>query len=286
MRAVLLAALAAMAGCATVTPSSPCDRDCQLNAARGVLSGAQLPGTARMTENGAPVAHNLSSLAGMTAVAIHGEYVNANDGQAIVVGTGKGADQKPAVFGLRLKTNGSAATEAELLVARSGEASLFPQATPIKRDPRFDAIVPESKRTSPEAMIAAANAYFDGIETDDGKAVPVTETCNRVENGVQTTHTPRFVESGCNSLEAFSYIPKVRDRRYPVVDVERGVVVAFAAFNIPGGDYKRIVNGQETTRHYDPRSLFLFEAFKIVDGKIEQIEATMRNVPLGASTGW
>ena len=39
-------------------------------------------------------------------------------------------------------------------------------------------------------------------------------------------------------------------------------------------------------RHYEPRSLFLFEAFKIVDGRIEQIEATMRNVPLGAPTGW
>jgi hypothetical protein len=78
----------------------------------------------------------------------------------------------------------------------------------------------------------------------------------------------------------------LRDRRYPVVDEERGVVVGFGAFNIPGGDYKRVVNGQETTRHYEPRSLFLFEAFKIVDGKIEQIEATMRNVPLGAPTGW
>ena len=65
-----------------------------------------------------------------------------------------------------------------------------------------------------------------------------------------------------------------------------GHLVAFGAFNIPGGDYKRVVNGQETTRHYEPRSLFLFEAFKLVDGKIEQIEATMRNVPLGAKSGW
>jgi hypothetical protein len=87
-------------------------------------------------------------------------------------------------------------------------------------------------------------------------------------------------------MEPFAYITEVRDRRYPVIDEERGVIVGFGAFNIPGGDYKRIVNGQETTRHYDPRSLFLFEAFKIVDGKIHQIEATMRNVPLGAPTGW
>lgn len=284
MRVLLLAALTLIGGCVSVEPSASCDRACQLETARHVAMGAALPRGVRMTENGAVVSPDRSWLRGASKVDIHGEY--AAGGQAIVVGTAVGADQKPAVFGLRLKRDGAVVTEAELLLAHDGEASLFPAAIPLKRDARFDEIVPEGKRTSRETMIAAAEAYLDGIETDDGKAVPVTETCNRVENGVQTTRTARFVSSGCNSLETFVYITEVRDRRYPVVDVERGVVVAVAAFNIPGGDYKRIVNGQETVRHYEPRSLFLFEAFKVVDGKIEQIEATMRNTPLGAALGW
>ena len=247
-----------------------------------VLAGV-FPAGARVTENGA-VASGDTWLKGASSISIHAEYAAAGDDEAIIAGTGSGADGKPAVFGLRIKHG--AATEAELIVAREGEASLAPPSIPLKRDTRFDAIVPEARRTPAARMIAVADAYFDGIESDVGSAIPIVESCERVENGVQTTHSARFSNLGCNSMEPFAYITEVRDRRYPVVDEERGVVVAFGAFNIPGGDYKRIVNGQETTRHYEPRSLFLFEAFKIVDGRIEQIEATMRNVPLGAPTGW
>ena len=274
--------LALLSACAT-GPDANCGRACQLQAARDTAMGGALPASAKITENGAATSSDQAWLNGATSIAIHGEY--ADDEDAIVVGTGTGRDQKPAVFGLRIR-GGRTPSEVELLVAHNGEASLFPPATPIARDPLFDAIVPPERRTPAAEMIAAANAYFDGIETDDGSRVPVTETCNRVENGVQTTRTARFVSAGCNSLEAFVYITEVRDRRYPVIDEERGVVVGFVAFNIPGGDYRRVINGQETVRHYDPRSLFLFEAFKVVDGKIEKIEATMRNVPLGAKTGW
>lgn len=282
MRFLILASALVAVGCAT-SAQQACDRSCRLGMAQAFALAGDFPVGTRVTENGAVVS-GATWLKDATSISIHAEYAAANDDEAIIAGTGTGADGKPAVFGLRIKH--SATPEAELIVAREGEASLAPPSIPLRRDTRFDAIVPVAQRTPAGEMIAAADAYFDGIESDDGSKVPVTETCNRVENGVQTTRTARFVSSGCNSLEAFVYITEVRDRRYPVVDEERGVVVGFAAFNIPGGDYKRIVNGQETTRHYEPRSLFLFEAFKIVDGRIEQIEATMRNVPLGAKTGW
>jgi hypothetical protein len=35
-----------------------------------------------------------------------------------------------------------------------------------------------------------------------------------------------------------------------------------------------------------PRTLFLCELFKVEDGRIRQIEAVMRNMPLGADVGW
>jgi hypothetical protein len=282
MRFLFFASAVLAAGCAT-SQQQAWDRNCRLGMAQAfVLTGA-FPAGARVTENGAVVA-GTTWLNGATSISIHAEYAAASDDEAIIAGTGIGVDGKPAVFGLRIKYG--AAAEAELIVAREGEASLAPSSIPLKRDTRFDAIVPEPQRTPAARMIAAADAYFDGIESDIGSAIPVVETCERVENGVQTTHSSRFSNLACNSMEPFAYITAVRDRRYPVVDEERGVVVGFGAFNIPGGDYKRVVNGQETTRHYEPRSLFLFEAFKIVDGKIEQIEATMRNVPLGAPTGW
>ncbi len=283
----VIAGLAAMVlmGCVT-TSGTVCDRGCRLEAVKAIAAGAALPAAARITENGAAVTADQQWLNGATNVAIHGEYASETGDQAIVVGTALGRDMKPAVFGLRLRGGQAGASEAELIVARSGEAGLFPPTLPKPRDPLFDEIVDPARRTPAAQMIAAADAYFDGIEHHDGKGVPVTDACNRIENGVQTTRSAQLVDGGCNSLGAFVYIPEVRERRFPVVDETRGVVVAAVAFWIPGGDYKRMVNGAETTRHYDPRSLFLFEAFKIVEGKIARIEATMRNVPLGTSMGW
>lgn len=280
MRASLLGLALLLGGCASIQAPS-CGRDCLIGAAREIANGAATAAGAKVTENGAAV--STTWLKGATSIHIHGEYGDADD--AIVAGTGNGADGKPAVFGLRVK-GGKAPKEVELVFAREGEVSLSPPSIPLTRNPLFDQAVPEGQRTSPEKMIAAANAYFDGIEKTDGSKVPVTAECNRVENGVQTTRSTRFSNLPCNGLEVFAYIPEVRERRVPIVDVKRGVVVMAVAFWIPGGDYKRVVNGQETVRHYEPRSLFLFEAFKIVDGKIAQIEATMRNMPLGTKMGW
>lgn len=286
MRAVFgLAALALASACAS-SPTAACDRACRLVVVHDAVTTGALPASVKFTENGAVQSTDASWLKGATKVAVHGEYADSRGEHAIIVGTATGADQRPAVFGLRLRLKSGSSTEAELLVVRQGEAGLFPPAIPMTRDPLFDAIVEPAKRTPKLEMIAAANAYFDGIEKHNGKDVPVTDDCGRVENGVTTTRSQTYVASGCNSLEAFIYIPEVRERRFPIVDEERGVVVAAIAFYIPGGDYKRIINGQETMRHYEPRSLFLFEAFKVVDGKIAKIEATMRNVPLGTSMGW
>jgi hypothetical protein len=286
MRAALgLAALVLASACAS-SPTAACDRACRLATAREAATTGILPASAKFTENGATRPADASWLKSATKVSIHGEYADTSGEHAIIVGTATGADQRSAVFSLRLRLKGASPTEAELLVVHQGEAGLFPPSVPMTRDPLFDAKIEPAQRSPAAKMVAIANSYFDGIEKHDGKDVPVTPDCDRVENGVQTTRSQTYVVSGCNSLEAFVYIPEVRERRYPIVDEERGVVVAAIAFYIPGGDYKRVINSQETMRHYDPRSLFLFEAFKIVDGKIAKIEATMRNVPLGTSMGW
>jgi hypothetical protein len=279
-----------LAACNFSAPSSQaeaCDRYCAINLATKAASDpTQMTSLIRATENGVDTAAANLWLAGATNLDIHGAFGDVNEGGAIVFGTGVGKDGKPAAFGLRIDLTGDAIVNAELITARDGEASLFASSIPIARQAQFDEPVPEAQRTSRDVMIAAANAYFDGIEASNGDAVPVTEGCNRIENGVQTTRSTRFTTTTCNSLGAFVYITKIRDRRFPIVDEERGVLVAAVAFDIPGGDYVRVINGEETTRHYDPRSIIMFEAFKVVDGKIALIEAAMRNVPLGTSMGW
>ncbi|NIQ97146.1 MAG: hypothetical protein GWN87_25420, partial [Desulfuromonadales bacterium] len=81
-------------------------------------------------------------------------------------------------------------------------------------------------------------------------------------------------------------IPTVEQRRFPVVDEERGVVAAIVMFQIPEADIERERDGETVVRHYDPRSLYLFEAFKIRDGRVQQIEATMRDLEYGLTLDW
>jgi hypothetical protein len=281
-----LTAAAVCVGCATTPEELACDRSCLIELGRGVASGeTELAADVRVTENGAELPLADTWLGRARNVDIHGEYADAAAGAVIIIGTGDDSDGRPSLFGLRLK-HLEQTTEAELIVTHEGEVSLFPPAIPLARQPLFAEVVPADARTPRARMIELANAYFDGIEVDSGANVPVTDDCNRIENGVQTTNTERFNDIKCNSLEPFDYIPEVRERRFPIVDEERGVTAALVAFYIPGGDYERIVDGMTTTRHYDPRSLFLIEGFKIERGTIRLIEATMRNMPLGTSMGW
>lgn len=264
--------------------SEACDRACLIRTAKEIFERPELGADARLTENGSEITLSDSWLSQASALQFHNAYADENTGQVLVVGTAE--TDPPTVFGLRAKIKAAKAEELELMVVHKGEASLFPETLPIETDTRFDQIVPAAERDSGETMIGLANRYFDGIQAAGDPGLPVAEGCNRVENGMQTTRNPRFNDLRCNTLEVFVYIPVVEQRRYPIVDLQRGVVVGIVMFQIPGGDYEYELNGQKVMRSYTPRSLYLFEAFKISGGVIHQIEATMRNLDHGAQIDW
>ncbi|MBI5258420.1 MAG: hypothetical protein HY855_18080 [Burkholderiales bacterium] len=270
-------ALAVLHGCGGTEAPPPCDRACLLTQAEQLARAQAAPDSAaRITDNGAVVAWTAATPQRLRNVVIHARAADAERQSAIVYGTGDDGG-RPAVFSLRSARRDGRVVEVELMVAHSGEASLFPAAVPLAEVTLLQEVLPEALRSKPEVMMAAAQAYFDGIERHNGAAVPVTDDCRRVENGVETTHRPPN-NLKCNSLDIFGYIPKVRDRRYPLFDVERGLVLGVVVFDIPGGTF----NG----RLYEPRSMLLSEVFRVEGGKIRRIEATMRNIPLGGPTGW
>jgi hypothetical protein len=81
----------------------------------------------------------------------------------------------------------------------------------------------------------------------------------------------------------------VRDRRFPVVDEERGLVWSFVVFDIPGTVTTAVVDGQVMElpeRLRQPRSILLAELFQVVGGEIRHIHAFMINRPFGAPSGW
>src|SRR5581483_94398 len=94
-----------------------------------------------------------------------------------------------AIVTLRLQVLNRRISEAEWIIARRdgggptpGRGGLMdPQG--LVSTPPPDRTVPKNARSSRQAMIAAANSYFDGLQSHDGSVVLAHPGCIRVENG-------------------------------------------------------------------------------------------------------
>lgn len=194
----------------------------------------------------------------------------------------------PALVSLRLRVEAGLIREAETLVVRPPSALRNPEGLVSPR-PDYLETVPESERPPREEMVRIANLYFEAIEQDDGSVVPVPDHVGRIENGIQTTRNPEArMEAGKMGVteqmdKGFTkHISAIRDRRFPVVDRERGLVIAHMFFdhhgNLEGGG-GRIPLGY-------PTSMIATELFKVRSGQIHNIEALIEFLPLGWQDGW
>jgi hypothetical protein len=82
----------------------------------------------------------------------------------------------------------------------------------------------------------------------------------------------------------------VSPRRFPIVDSERGLVLAIVRFNHPATAQTVEVpgRGRMTMGKYStwPNSTEIAELFKIKDRKILEISAVIVTEPYRAPTGW
>jgi hypothetical protein len=178
------------------------------------------------------------------------------------------------VVSLRLKIDKERITEAEWVISRGGPddfrqdpdnlAALMPPDVPVSKE----------ARTPRDLMIAAANSYFDGIDTHDTSVVMATPDCIRLENGITTAgaRVPvlgspgKFtVPRGCSQGFEKLLQAGTTARRFPVVDEEAGFVLGMTLFmRAPGSTMRRNL---------------LNEWFQIDRGKIIGIYAAMYYLP-------
>ncbi len=205
---------------------------------------------------------------------------------------------RPAYYGMRIKVEDQRITEVEtLVVRRSGMPMPFGDTTKIVHDPAFNEVLPPEQRRSRERLIAIADGYFSTVELNDGQLFTHFDEkdCGRLENGVLTTSaaegTSGVVAQGCiDQLELGIYRinKRIRERRYPLVDTERGVVVSSAFFD-HANTFSRysLTDGREMdTLLKWPNSITLLEAFRVRDGKIHRIEALFTYVPYFMHSPW
>ncbi|WP_068074766.1 hypothetical protein [Novosphingobium lentum] len=147
-------------------------------------------------------------------------------------------------------------------------------------------------------MIALGDGYFSTLQQNDGTLhTKFHPDCNRVENGVQTTHNPEFAKIvpvsalGCEEqfrMGNYRYDDELRGRRFPLVDEERGLVLAYGFIDHSGRiDTYQLTDGRTVKSPVRrPHSFYLGELFKIDHGMIEQIEANFITVPYRMPSPW
>jgi hypothetical protein len=197
---------------------------------------------------------------------------------------------------IRLGVLDDVVAEVETIVVRQAdEALVFPDPK-FETKPVMEEIVPEAERSLPVKMIELADGYFATLELNDGTIrTKFHPDCNRVENGVQTTNNPDFfvpvAHLPCEEqfrLGNYRYDDRLRGRRFPLVDEERGIILAHGFIDHRGvlGEYALTDGTQVSSPIRRPHTFYLSEAFKIRQGAIEQIEANFITVPYHMPSPW
>jgi hypothetical protein len=193
-------------------------------------------------------------------------------------------------------------TEIENLVVRNVQGGR-PAQMAMDRTELFNQTVPQGQQLDRGEMIRIANSYFTGLDTDEsGEFVPFAESCRRIENGgiMANAPAPEEVVPGSGAMQrmgckaqfdtGFSVIvTDIRERRFPVVDREKGLVYALGFFDHDGavGQYTNASGPAEVTGPLrQPFSFIIAEVFQIRDAKIDQIEAVLTTVPYKMESGW
>lgn len=258
----------------------------------------------RFTENGQHIPLGRGLWGTATADPPPGRAVRVTDpdsGQAAFLGS-VSEHGAPVLVASRLRAEGNRITEIESLVVRGhSRFELFDPASMSLPRAHLEQVVDPARRASREQLTGVADRYFDGIERNDGTIIPVRQGCVRFENGVQTVRRASAEDAGFavgGRLEVgpqissgmFAYIEQIRDRRYPVIDEERGLVLAIGFFEHPGLLTSVEVAGVGTVPlprfAAEPSSAMIMELFKVDGGEIVAIEALLDFFPYGMRSGW
>jgi hypothetical protein len=220
-------------------------------------------------------------------------------GQVGFIGVVKEAD-KPIQLALRLKVQGGLITEIEHLVARNlGERNLGNLATPR---PPLLTTVSEAQRSSREQLLRIGASYYDALDNNDGKAAPFADDCVRHENGMQTsTNRQPSGQGGMAALGVlgcsaqldtgtFAYIDTIDHRRIEIADLETGLVFGLSHFHHSMRQKFVMIKGvpgvEKVDLNFDAFDLPAAHIFKVVGGKIHEIEAMGFTAPYNSKTGW
>lgn len=305
--ATLIALVASAASGPSLAASGSCDRDCLKGHMDRYLdallkhdsSSLALADGFKAIYNGKPSKLDSEDWKVIDKVAFHQYVMDPTTGNVALFGVAVEDYKRGAMF-IRLAVKDGKLTLSETIV---GERVLDGVPGLISPNPFYDYVLPKPERRTREQLVAIADSYFEGLEKHNGKDVPVSKDCRRFEDGVQTSLNPVFLPLACNDFGPFGYMDKTDNRLYPIVDVERGLVLGQMVIVVsqaagpptgppPGASAAPRVNpisGMVMPANEwrgKPHDTIIHELFKVVDGKITEIQTVRLDKPLGWGGGW
>jgi hypothetical protein len=222
-------------------------------------------------------------------------FADPEFGQVAYMGTMREAGA-PLLMSLRLRVELGRITEIESVYFKPGGGgpnNIADMDKPYKPEDMWFKSIPPAQRMSRQELISVADAYFSGLQKNDGKGVngtgtyPFTSDCHRLENGSPTTNVPRPADAPKDAVNGFwmdcmsqfklgyyFVVQSIHHRRYPVVDQERGIVWSHATFDQGTVNKGVLSDGRpfEFKGFNRPSSILVTEVFLIENGKIRRVE--------------
>jgi len=236
-------------------------------------------------------------------------FADPEFGQVAYMGTMMEAGA-PMLLSLRLRIELGRITEIESVLYKpggGGPAGIADMDKPYQPEQFWFKSIPPAQRMSRQELIAVADGYFTGLQKNDGKGIngtgtyPFTEDCHRIENGAPTTNRPRPANEAPGPINAFALdclsqfklgyyfvVQNIHNRRYPVVDQERGIVWAHAVFDQGTVNSGVLSDGRPYTFNgfNRPSSILVTEAFLIENGKIRRVEMVGPSAAYHLNSPW
>ncbi len=274
------------AGAAPKASAPDCNRRCLLEFLQTYTEGLldndtsriKVASKLRVTSNGVDVQLGKGEVWGLAKrMPYRQALVDPMTGAAILMGTVTNAPTNQAerwwFYMVRLKVVAQQVTEVEE-ISYDGMLRRAPASKLTQADRIYDTVLPPDERVSRAELIATADKYFDVVSgTLDYHDAPWHPECSRLEDAVLTVNQPESPGSCAGEFKNPRIKWIVRNRRFYIADVERGVVMAVANFTSP-------------PEYPNNNASVVFEVFKIQDGLIRHIEAMFRGDSSMKTSTW
>lgn len=240
---------------------------------------------AKITNNGRRVTLDEAFWEGAERTVYRWDIVNERLGDTGTEAVVENADGTKTVMMVRLKVADGAVTEIETITANEGDAGPLWDADNLTEvSPALQLTIREAERDSYYGLIAAAEGYWRAFQTngtEDYHPADLLPDARRFENGLQTTGMVRDGEyvSAAAGFDRGRFVGRnLWDRRYPVVDTERGIVLSIVRFGLK--------DGAESQSAATANDRLVGEFFAVKSGMIQEIHAVLFNLPDAEPTGW